>query len=356
MQMTFNQYSDMNQSISAATEPANRRQFLEHHARSTAALAALPALLSPGPARADDAVAKPGHSASGGQRRWRTAFGLNGFQSSENIFKHTFPIWEVLEFAQEQGFEGIELLPGWLKGVYPEPGDDARIASLRNFLGRYNVKAFSIQTFGAEAFQKDRSVREAWVKRFAGLVEFARKVGCECIGYWPGGDLGGQTVDEAIGSLVWSLKEMGRIVADADLMLSVEIEPPFAFNKIEHLIRMLDGADHPRVKGMFDPSHFDLMNGSTGKPHELLERLGVQRVGYVHFTDTDGTLFHGTSKHLPAGDGHIDVRKSLEVLWQGGYEGWIMIDPWMTSDPYDACRKGRAAIESARRDLGRRGL
>ena len=308
MQMTFNQYSDMNQSISAATEPANRRQFLEHLARSTAALAALPALLSPGPALADDAVAKPGHSASGGQRRWRTAFGLNGFQSSENIFKHTFPIWEVLEFAQEQGFEGIELLPGWLKGVYPEPGDDARIASLRNFLGRYNVKAFSIQTFGAEAFQKDRSVREAWVKRFAGLVEFARKVGCECIGYWPGGDLGGQTVDEAIGSLVWSLKEMGRIVADADLMLSVEIEPPFAFNKIEHLIRMLDGADHPRVKGMFDPSHFDLMNGSTGKPHELLERLGVQRVGYVHFTDTDGTLFHGTSKHLPAGDGHIDVR------------------------------------------------
>ncbi len=345
----------MNPPISAVTDPASRRQFLERLARSTAALAAVPALVSPGAALADDAVAKPGHGASGGQRRWRTAFGLNGFQSSENIFKHTFPIWEILEFAQQQNFEGIELLPGWLKGVYPEPGDDARITSLRNFLGRYNVKAFSIQTFGAEAFQKDRSVREGWVKRFAGLAEFARKVGCECIGYWPGGDLGGQTVDEAIESLVWSLKEMGRIVTDADLMLSVEIEPPFAFNKIEHLIRMLDGADHPRVKGMFDPSHFDLMNGSTGKPHELLERLGVQRVGYVHFTDTDGTLFHGTSKHLPAGDGHIDVRKSLEVLWQGGYEGWIMIDPWMTSDPYDACRKGRAAIESARRDLGRRG-
>jgi sugar phosphate isomerase/epimerase len=117
---------------------------------------------------------------------------------------------------------------------------------------------------------------------------------------------------------------------------------------------MLDGAAHPRVKGMFDPSHFDLMNGSTGKPHELLERLGVHRVGYVHFTDTDGTLFHGTSKHLPAGDGHIDVRKSFEVLWQGGFEGWIMIDPWMTPDPYDACRKGRAAIESARRDLSQK--
>jgi len=344
----------MNPSTPAVIDPTSRRRFLERLARSTAALAALPALHTPGGASAADAVAKPGHSAGGNQRRWRTAFGLNGFQSSESVFKHTFPIWEVLEFAQEQGFEGIELIPGWLKGVYPEAGDDARIASLRGFLGRYNVKAFAIQTSGAEAFQKDRSVREAWVKRFAGLVEFARKAGCECIGYWPGGDLGGQSVDDAIDSLVWSLKEMGRIVTDADLLLSVEIEPPFAFNKIEHLIRMLDGTDHPRVKGMFDPSHFDLMNGSTGKPHELLERLGVHRVGYVHFTDTDGTLFHGTSKHLPAGDGHIDVRKAFEVLWQGGYEGWIMIDPWMTPDPYDACRKGRAAIESARRDLSQR--
>jgi len=346
----------MNPPASTLIEPANRRRFLEHLTVSAAALVTLPALLNPVTTLAADADAKPNRGASGSQRRWRTAFGLNGFQSSESVFKQTFPIWEVLEFAQQQGFEGIELIPGWLKSVYPEPGDDARIASLRSFLGRYNVKAFSIQTFGAEAFQKDRSVREGWVKRFAGLAEFARKAGCECIGYWPGGDLGGQSVDEAIASLVWSLQEMGRIVTDADLMLSVEIEPPFAFNKIEHLIRMLDGADHPRVKGMFDPSHFDLMNGSTGKPHELLERLGVQRVGYVHFTDTDGTLFHGTSKHLPTGDGHIDVRKSFEVLWQGGYEGWIMIDPWMTPDPYDACRKGRAAIESARRDLGRRSL
>ncbi len=345
----------MNPPTSNFTGRANRRQFLEHVTGSAAALAALPALFTAAGAVAADAGANPSRAASGGQRRWRTAFGLNGFQSSESIFKHTFPIWEVLEFAQREGFEGIELLPGWLKGVYPAAGDDARIASLRGFLGRYNVKAFSIQTFGAEAFQKSRSTREGWVKKFAGLAEFARKAGCECIGYWPGGDLGGQSVEAAIDSLVWSLKEMGRIVADADLMLSVEIEPPFAFNKIEHLIRMLDGADHPRVKGMFDPSHFDLMNGSTGKPHELLERLGVQRVGYVHFTDTDGTLFHGTSKHLPAGDGHIDVRKALEVLWRGGYEGWIMIDPWMTSDPYDACRKGRAAIESARRDLSRAG-
>ncbi len=44
---------------------------------------------------------------------------------------------------------------------------------------------------------------------------------------------------------------------------------------------------------IYDPSHFDLMNGSTGRPHEMLKRIGVQNVGYVHLTDTDGTLREG---------------------------------------------------------------
>ena len=116
---------------------------------------------------------------------------------------------------------------------------------------------------------------------------------------------------------------------------------------IEDLIKIVDGVNHPRVKGMYDPSHFDLMNGGKGKPEELLERLGVHRVGYIHLTDTDGTLFGGTSKHLPCGDGHVDIRKSLKILHDGGFEGWIMIDPWKTKDPYDACHKGRLAIEGA---------
>jgi hypothetical protein len=41
----------------------------------------------------------------------------------------------------------------------------------------------------------------------------------------------------------------------------------------------------------------------------------------------------------------------LEVLWNGGYEGWIMIDAWMTQDPYEASRQGRLAVEAARREF-----
>lgn len=325
---------------------SNRRRFLQQ----CAAVAAVGATsLSAAGIRAAEPAKRPAAPCPRlNQRRWRLAFGLNGFESSENTFKNSFPIWEVLEFAQREGFEGIELVPNWPhRNMYVNPQDEARIASLRNFFGRYNVKPFAIQTFGQEAFQADRSVREQWVKRFAGMAEFAHKVGCECIGYWPMGDLGGQNIDAAIASLVWSLREMGRVVSDQDLMLGIEIEPPFAFNKIEHMLRILDGADHPRVGAIYDPSHFDVLNGSTGRPHEFLERVGVQRIAYTQFTDSDGTLFNGTSKHLPCGDGHIDIAKSLEVLWKGGFAGWFNFDAWDTQNPYDACTKGRLAVEAA---------
>ncbi len=216
----------------------NRRRFVKDFAAAVVAAATTTAAES---AASQQPKKQSARRSCGNQRRWRLAFGLNGFESSEQSFHNDFPIWEVLEFAQREGFEGIEMVPNWpRKGMYLDPTDDRRIASLRGLFAKYSLKIFSIQTFGQEAFQRDRSTRE---------------------------------------------------------------------------------------------------------------RIGVDRIGYIQFTDTDGTLFHGTSKHLPCGDGHIDVQKSLETLWRGGFEGWFMFDAWDTQNPYDACHKGRLAVEAAQRRL-----
>ena len=72
----------------------------------------------------------------------------------------------------------------------------------------------------------------------------------------------------------------------------------------------------------------------------------MKNIGCVHLTDTDGTLRDGgTSKHLPCGDGHANIDISLATLRDGGFQGWIMIDAWEIPDPYEACVKGRQAIE-----------
>jgi sugar phosphate isomerase/epimerase len=289
-----------------------------------------------------------GVRAEGQKPLWKTAIGLNGFMSSSADYGKTYPIWEILDFAQRTGFDGVELVEGWPMGGYPVADEAQRIEALKRMYDGFGLQVFSIQLGVSEAFDPSEQVRRRWLETFRDRARFARQVGCDCVGMWPGGPLREQTLEEAIRRLASSFREAGKIADDLGLLAAFEIEPPFVFNTEEILRRILEELDGSSVKTIFDPSHFDLMNQSLGKPHEMLQRIGVEHIGYVHFTDCDGTILGGTSRHLPCGDGHVDVPAALATLREGGFSGWIMIDPWKIPDPYDACRKGMQAIERAR--------
>lgn len=279
---------------------------------------------------------------------WRTAVGLNGFESAGRKYGKTFPIWEVLDFAQREGFDGIELVQGWPMGNYPAAGEADRIRALKRLYDGFGLRVFSIQLSAAGAFAPEAEARKHWLDEFRDRVLLARQLGCDCVGLWPGGGLRGQTIEEALDRLADSFHQAGAIAADHGLIAAFEIEPPFVFNTAEHLLRIHRQADHPALKVIYDPSHYDLMTGSTGRPHELLQRVGIENIGYLHFTDTDGTLRDGgTSKRLPAGDGHAHLPESLRILREGGWRGWAMVDAWEIADPYDACSKARRMFDAA---------
>lgn len=278
--------------------------------------------------------------------RWKTAIGLNGFQSGSRKYKKNYPIWEVLDFASREGFEGVELVSDWPAGGYPAAEEKERVQALRRLYDAYGLRIFSIQIWAAGASHPDASVRGEWLKEFRDRAVLARKLGCDCVGLWPGGGLEGRSIDQALDTVAATFHEVGKIAADHGLLACFEVEPVFTFNSADHYLRILHGANHPALKGIYDPSHFDLMNGSTGKPEELLAKVGVQNIGYLQFCDTDGTLRDGgTSKHLGCGDGHTDCSRALTMLKQGGFRGWIMVDEWEVPDPYDACRKCKRVID-----------
>ncbi len=276
---------------------------------------------------------------------WKTAIGLNGFSSSSRKYDKIYPIWEVLDYAARAGFDGVELMRGWPMGNYPASDQTQRIAALKRLYDSYGLQIFSLQASGRGSFSADAGMRERFLRQAREQIKFAKAIGCDCIGLWPGGPLRGQTMDQAIGHLASSLREFAKMADDVGMICAFEIEPPFAFRSEEHLKQILAEANDPRVKTIYDSSHFDLFNGSAGKPHELLQRIGVENIGYVHFTDTDGTIRdRGTSKHLGAGDGHIDVDATFKTLKDGGFRGWVMVDTWQIPDPYDASSKGLEAI------------
>lgn len=281
---------------------------------------------------------------------WKTAIGLNGFQSGTRKYKKNYPIWEVLDFASRQRFEGIELVGDWPTGSYPFAEETDRVRALRRLYDQYGLRIFSIQLGADGAFDPDDSVRRQWLQQFRNRVQLARSLGCDCVGLWPGGELRGQSLDQAIDRLAVTFLEAGKIAGDAGLLACFEIEPVFVFNREDHYLRILHGANHPSLKGIYDPSHFDQMNGAVGRPEEMLQRVGAKNIGYVQFCDTDSTLREGgTSKHLGCGDGRIDCAASLRILKDGGFRGWIMVDEWEVPDPYDACIKCKRVID----DVGR---
>lgn len=321
----------MKHKASTSSFRSSRRSFLQ------STLGACAALGWANIAGAD--VDKPG---------WKTAVGLNGFQSGTRKYKKTYPVWEVADFAAREGFDGVELVWDWPMGSYPSANETARIHALKRLYSGFGLRIFSIQLGADGAFSADAEVRRGWLGTFSDRIRLARQPGCDCVGLWPYGALGQQTVEQAVEHLGSSFREAAKLAENYGIITAFEIEPPFAFNKEEHVRGILAAADHPNLRVIYDPSHYDLMNGSTGRPHEMLQRIGVKKLGYVQLTDGDGSLRDGgTSKHLGCGDGHIDIPASLQLLREGGFRGWIMIDEWEVPDPYDACVKGMKAIRSA---------
>jgi hypothetical protein len=171
---------------------------------------------------------------------FKTAIGLNGFQSGSRKYKKNYPIWEVLDFAARHGFEGVELVSDWPSGGYPAAAEKERVNALRQLYDRYGLRIFSIQLGADGAFDPTDEGRQQWLKQFHDRIQLAKQLGGDCVGMWPGGGLRGQTIDEAIERLAGTFREAGKIAGDAGLLACFEIEPVFVFNKAEALLEDCD--------------------------------------------------------------------------------------------------------------------
>ena len=209
--------------------------------------------------------------------RWKSAIGLNGFESASNKYGKKFAIWDVLDFASRAGFDGVELVPTWPAPMsgYPAPDDTRAIRRLRRLYAGFGLQVFSIQTYGAGADDPDPKVRRQWLDGWRRNARFAKAVGADCIGIWPGGPLGNQTEAQAVDHLAESFREVWRCAGELGLTASCEIEPPFVFHSEEHMMQILEKAPGSRVN--VDFAHFDMFSGGHGRIADLIRRIGVKK-------------------------------------------------------------------------------
>ena len=285
---------------------------------------------------------------------WRLAIGLNGFGSSETHHGKRYDYDEILRFARDEGFEGIELWRGWREG-YPDPDDDDAIQASRDKIESYGLQVFSIQggVRGVNPVSDDASERAEYTRGLQGQVELAVKFGCDAIGLWSAGRVPDQVgEDQLIERFAEVLRPAIRYAVDSGILPAIEGEPPLLVNSAARYHKLFAMAGMDELKVIFDPSHFDLLNGARGRPEDLLLELGVDRVGYVQFCDGDSTLRPfpnggaGTSRHLPCGEGVYDIPKLCSILDEGGFRGWFQMDSWGTEDAYWTSKSCKDAVVS----------
>ena len=125
------------------------------------------------------------------------------------------------------------------------------------------------------------------------------------------------------------------------------------YTTIEDALETITKADHPDATLVLDPFHIFRGGGSM----ESITKLTADQVAICHFNDAPTSPpreeQHDVDRVYP-GDGHVDLKRMLNLLRQIGYDRWLSLELFhpelWKQDPREVARVGlekmRAVAES----------
>ncbi len=135
-----------------------------------------------------------------------------------------------------------------------------------------------------------------------------------------------------------------------ELGLKMGVKPSMEFlgfvdelNTIEGALEVITKAGHPDGTIVLDPFHIFRGGGSI----ESIVKLKPEQIAICHFNDTPASpprLQQHDKDRVYPGEGHLDLKRMLQLLRQVGYFRWLSLelfreDLW-ASDPRDVARVG----------------
>jgi sugar phosphate isomerase/epimerase len=291
----------------------------------------------------------------GARPRWRISLGQNGFISG-NLHGYAVTADDILAHATDLAFDGIELFGG-MEGLgfpgiqpYPDPDDGEAVAALRRPYDRAGLAIMGIQCAPQEGdpLSERPEPRATYARALSRQVLLAHRLGGEVAGVWPGGRRADLSDEEIVERLSDAFRQVAPTAEEQGVRLAMEPEPVQVDYSFDIALAVADAVDSPAFGILYDTTHANVL---TGDPVGTIERLG-RRIHHVHFADNDGTCLtipgaSGSSSHLGAGEGSMDLRAVLLKLGEVGYEGWVQADVWENPDPLAASRSLKRLLDEA---------
>ncbi|MBO0708385.1 MAG: sugar phosphate isomerase/epimerase, partial [Candidatus Dormibacteraeota bacterium] len=218
------------------------------------------------------------------------------------------PDWSlerVAEAAREYGYDGLELrlVDGELLAPHPSQAERERMRAVLQ---------------GVPVVAVDTSLRMAapepgWEDDLRGYCEVAVELGCDLLRVFggtatPGDDTG----------IVDHLRTAGAIAGASGVRVVLETHDDFSSARAVQ--RVLAQVPEPAVGALWDLHHPYRMGE---EPEEVWDLIGARTL-LVHVKDAvrDETERTGW-KLVLLGEGEVPVQRSLTVLRERGYRGWV---------------------------------
>lgn len=228
------------------------------------------------------------------------------------------PLPDAFEAIAKAGYDGVQL------AVMPDYGADAatldraRLREIRALLQQHRLAIpavlDSLPLIAAPArLQANRERLRRIAEAAHGLADDAPVLDTV---------LGGKTAEwpTVRGRMIEELMQWARIAEEGALTIAIKAHADQAVNTPGRLLELLRAANSPRIRVVYDYSHFSLEGLSL---EESLRPL-LSHTALISVKDARGT--RDQHEYLLPGDGSIDYLAYFRLLARSGYRGPIGVE------------------------------
>lgn len=225
-----------------------------------------------------------------------------------------------LDVLESVGISHIELRGVWGKNVLQLTDEEtARIKA------RLDERGFRISSIGSPIGKiKITDAFEPHLNDFQRAIELAKYFGAPYIRIFsffiPEGEEPSLYREEVLSRM----KQLARIAEQEDIVLLHENEKEIYGDNGERCLEILEACDSPKVRGAFDPANF-VQCGV--RPMKEAYPLVAPHIEYIHIKDA----LMESGKVVPAGEGDGELRELIGTLKQGGYAGFMSLEPHLSA-------------------------
>ncbi len=233
------------------------------------------------------------------------------------------PKWtlkQIVENAAKMGYDAVDFR-GLLEDVdvSRRPEFTTQLKTTKKLFKDHGVEVSAISVSAhfavVDATEKKQQFDEAQRN-----LELAAKLDSHVMRIYGGQVPQGYTVETIMPILVGNLRRIGDEAEKYDVTLALETHDAWTNSAV--LTQVVVQTNHPRVKALWDLHHPYRFNGEA--PELTYANLGKHTVG-THIKDS--VLDEdGKPRYVLLGEGTVPVKKMLEMLVKGGYEGYATLE------------------------------